>query len=161
MHSRVLTPEIRQMIWKLAVTVDRVICGPRAEQWHVTVRLHRYAFRKPGSFLQVFLEHASTTSDTLQGLQATLRKLEVDSMPYVSRSDPVYELDRNAIYIPSSKITWPSWTRTSRSCAQAGTCRLESCSSSACHNGTAQVELRLVTDTDNMMQRIERSAARH
>jgi hypothetical protein len=97
MLFRVLTPEIRQMIWKLAVTVDRVICGPRAELWHVTVRLQRYAFRKPQSFLQVFLEHASTTSDTLQGLQATLRKLEVDSMPYVSRSDPVY--DRSELYI--------------------------------------------------------------
>jgi hypothetical protein len=30
-----------------------------------------------------------------------------------------------------------------------------------CHNGTAQVELRLVTDTDNVMRRIERFAARH
>jgi hypothetical protein len=30
-----------------------------------------------------------------------------------------------------------------------------------CHNGTARVELRLVTDTDNVMQRIELFAARH
>jgi exonuclease I len=39
------------MTWTFAVTVDRVICGPRVEQWHARVRLHTYAFRKPQSAL--------------------------------------------------------------------------------------------------------------
>jgi hypothetical protein len=116
--------------------------------------------------LQVFLEHASTTSDTLQGLQATLQKLEVDITPYVSRLDPVYELDRNAIYTYLHQTQHGHAGPELRDHAY----RLEradwspllcSMNAAACHDGTTQVELRSITDADNVMQRIERFAARH
>jgi hypothetical protein len=154
------------MIWTFAVTVDRVICGPRAELWHVTVRLQIYAFRKPQSFPPKY-------SWNMRLQRAILCR--VCRPPFESSRSIVCPMSLGRTRCTSSIGTLYIYLRQRqhghpgpelrdhayRVERVAWSLLLCSMNTAACHNGTAQVELRLVTDTDNVIQRIERFAARH
>jgi hypothetical protein len=105
-------------------------------------------------------------SDTLQGLQVTSQKLEVDSKPYVSQLDPVYELDWNAIYtfIKENNMTILDqnfeFERTGWNVSH-GTLFFVQSTPPLVTMDLRRLRWDLQNDADNAMQRIDRFAARH
>jgi hypothetical protein len=166
MQSRVLTPEIKQMIWTFAVTVDRVICGPRAEQWHVTVGLHRYAFRKPESFLSKYSWNMRLQRAILcRVCRPPFKSSRSIVCPtFLGRTRCTSSIGTLYIYLRQRQHGHPGpelRDHAHRLGHVAWSPLLCPMNTTAFHNGTAQVELRFVIDTDNVMQRIARSAAHH